>query len=297
MNRVFDKNLFILEELFGKEEVSVKLDRLKYIFENTEEKWAENLKLLKNSEIRYLLICEAPPFSEIEPPKYFYNYHNKNFNKEIWKTFYPNEIFPNDKEYYFNKLVEVGFLIIDTLPYSMFFQNKRKNKNYYNLLKNSFEWFIEKLNQEELKLSKNLKIAFGFKVNAERFIEITKGNLKLKNNITLNFNKDNIAYDGSGIPHAKVLRKIFFSESEYSIYKYFNGEEENPYKLENDFELSFLNPKSLFWHYEKNHFVGERNGDNEDYKNFIENLIHNKLSEYHRSDYELWQMYFENAVK
>ena len=38
MNRVFDKNLFILEELFGKEEVSVKLDRLKYIFENTEEK-------------------------------------------------------------------------------------------------------------------------------------------------------------------------------------------------------------------------------------------------------------------
>ena len=28
MNRVFDKNLFILEELFGKEEVSVKLDRL-----------------------------------------------------------------------------------------------------------------------------------------------------------------------------------------------------------------------------------------------------------------------------
>ena len=161
MNRVFDKNLFILEELFGKEEVSVKLDRLKYIFENTEEKWAENLKLLKNSEIRYLLICEAPPFSEIEPPKYFYNYHNKNFNKEIWKTFYPNEIFPNDKEYYFTKLVEVGFLIIDTLPYSMFFQNKRKNKNYYNLLKNSFEWFIEKLNQEELRLSKNLKIAFG----------------------------------------------------------------------------------------------------------------------------------------
>ena len=158
---------------------------LKYIFENTEEKWAENLKLLKNSEIRYLLICEAPPFSEIEPPKYFYNYHNKNFNKEIWKTFYPNEIFPNDKEYYFSKLVEVGFLIIDTLPFSMFFQNKRKNKNYYNLLKNSFEWFIEKLNQEELKLSKNLKIAFGFKVNAERFIEITKGNLKLKNNITL----------------------------------------------------------------------------------------------------------------
>ena len=86
MHRVFDKNLFILEELFGKEEVSVKLDRLKYIFENTEEKWAENLKLLKNSEIRYLLICEAPPFSEIEPPKYFYNYHNKNFNKEIWNS-------------------------------------------------------------------------------------------------------------------------------------------------------------------------------------------------------------------
>ena len=113
MNRVFDKNLFILEELFGKEEVSVKLDRLKYIFENTEEKWAENLKLLKNSEIRYLLICEAPPFSEIEPPKYFYNYHNKNFNKEIWKTFYPNEIFPNDKEYYFYQVFNAPLTVPD----------------------------------------------------------------------------------------------------------------------------------------------------------------------------------------
>ncbi|MFN8364629.1 MAG: hypothetical protein U0T78_05045 [Cloacibacterium normanense] len=32
---------------------------------------------------------------------------------------------------------------------------------------------------------------------------------EIKNNITLNFNKDNIAYDGSGVPHAKVER--FFS--------------------------------------------------------------------------------------
>ncbi len=47
MNRVFDKNLFILEELFGKEEVSVKLDRLKYIFENTEEKWAGKFEVVE----------------------------------------------------------------------------------------------------------------------------------------------------------------------------------------------------------------------------------------------------------
>lgn len=297
MNRVFDENLFMLEELFGKNEVSEKLNRLKYIFNNTEESWGRNLKILNNFKIKYLLICEAPPYSEIEPPKYFYNYHDRNFNKEIWKTFFPNETFPNDKEYYFKKLAEIGFLIIDTLPYSMFFQNKRKNKNYYNLLKNSLEWVFEKLNQEELNLSKNIKIAFGFKVNAEKFIEITKGNLELKNNITLNFDKDNIAYDGSGVPHANALRKIFFNESDYLIYKYFNGEDENPYKLENDYELNFINPKSLFWYYEKSHYLSKKNGSKTDYKIFIENLIHNKLSEYYRSDYELWQMYFENAVK
>lgn len=77
-------------------------------------------------------------------------------------------------------------------------------------------------------------------------------------------------------------------------YNYFKGEKENLYLSKGKLELDFQNPKSLFWYYEKFHFCYESTVD---FKSYMENLIHNKLSEYIRSDYDLWKLYFENSVK
>lgn len=84
------------------------------------------------------------------------------------------------------------------------------------------------------------------------------------------------------------------NDPEFKQYNYFNGEKENPYVEVNGFVLNFENPRSLFWYYEEFHFKMD---GKEDFKRFMENLIHDKLSEYLRSDYDLWELYFKNSIK
>ncbi|HAP95277.1 hypothetical protein [Epilithonimonas hominis] len=239
--KVFDDNLFLLEKIFGKEEVLQKLERLKFIYKNTEESWFKNLEHFQDSEVKYILICEAPPYSESEIPVYFYNEINRKFNTTIWNTFFDSAKPALEKKYY-KKLAEKGFLLIDNLPYSMNFEKHRKKQAYKSLMKGCLEWILNKLNNKNLKFSEDLKIVFGFKINGEIFIEVTNGILQLNNGRILNFDKNNIAYDGSGIPNTNALISKFFDKK--SIYRYYNYEEENPFINEGDFQLNFSNPKS-----------------------------------------------------
>lgn len=82
---------------------------------------------------------------------------------------------------------------------------------------------------------------------------------------------------------------------EFSQYNYYKGEAENPFVIKGESVLDFDNPKSLFWDYECNFHQSEREKGN--FEHYIENLIHNKLREYTKSNYKLWQMYFNNAIK
>ena len=293
----FAKNIEILEELFTRKEVDEKLVRLKFIYNQTENAWKQNLKYFKNNEIKYLLICEAAPWSETEIPEYFYNQTNRKFNKTIWKTFFKIKEFPKLEEEYYKSLADVGFLIIDNNPYSMNYKPKHRNRlSYFKILENYLSHLIEKLDFDNIKISEDLIIAFGFKLNAQQFIKLTNGKLSLKNGNTVTFDEKNICADGSGFPNSDKLSNIFFSKSsdEFVTFNYFNGEKVNPYLKSDKAELDFLNPKSLFWYYE-NHYYKYCN--NEDFKGFIENLLHNKLSEYTRSDFDLWELYFNNKVK
>lgn len=294
MDSVFENNIYLLEGLLGKKEVSEKLDRFKFIFENTENSWIKNLERFGDQKIKYILICEAPPYSETEMPVFFYNQFDNKFNRTIWKVFFPNQKFPNNSEEYYQKLADCGFLLIDNLPFSANYASKRKNKAYKNLLRNSLDLFFKILNNEKIRIAEGAKFAFGFKVNAEKFIEITNGSIQLQSQQIFILNKKQIAANGSGFPSSENLSKIFLRE--YQFYKYYNGEEENPYWDKEGSQLDFQNPKSLFWHYER-HFFLSGNNNEEEYKIFIENLIRNKLSEYTRSDYYLWELYFKNTIK
>ena len=124
----------------------------------------------------------------------------------------------------------------------MNFEKHRKKQAYKSLMKGCLEWILNKLNNKNLKFSEDLKIVFGFKINGEIFIEVTNGILQLNNGRILNFDKNNIAYDGSGIPNTNALISKFFDKK--SIYRYYNYEEENPFINEGDFQLNFSNPKS-----------------------------------------------------
>lgn len=87
----------------------------------------------------------------------------------------------------------------------------------------------------------------------------------------------------------------FIVSDDFPDYKYYNGESENPYCGQDENPLDFSNPKALFWHYEK-HF-DEWENEQKDYNEFISNLINNKLSEYHRNEKELWEMYHHHSIK
>lgn len=291
--KVFDDNLFLLEEIFSKNTIDEKLERLKSIYTNTEESWLRNLEYFQNSEVKYILICEAPPYSETEVPIFFYNQCKSNFHKTIWKTFFDDNINDYTQKEIYQKFAQKGFLLIDNIPFPMkYFTIHRKKEAYFQLVKSSLEWALKKIFNNKIKLSKDLKIAFGFKINAIQFIKATNGKIDFKGNI-LKFDESNIGANSSGFTSFKKLKNIYFDD--FQDYRYYNGEIENPFCKNGDFVMDFDNPKSLFWYYEK-HF-NESENDDKDYSKFISNLINNKLSEYNRNEQELWEMYYHNSIK
>lgn len=179
---IFSKNLFLLKELFPNQIDATKEGELRKIFHDTESSWSKNLTRFKVKEIKYLLICEAPP----ESGKYFYNNFERPLFTTVWKTFFDSPKCVNSEDAY-KCLANEGFLLIDTLPYSMdYSQNRkiRKSEVYKKLIKECLPWWLEKLNNNfNFAPVGNLKIAFGFKLNAETIINETNGKISLKTKI------------------------------------------------------------------------------------------------------------------
>lgn len=88
---VFDETLALLTDKLQKEEKDDKtfewaIYQLRYIFNQNEEAWDEILKRF-NGDIKYLLICEASPWS-LTNPKYFYLQPKGQLFNTIWKVFF-----------------------------------------------------------------------------------------------------------------------------------------------------------------------------------------------------------------
>ncbi len=81
----FPEQFNILKDLFGD---NINTNRLNKIFHACEEAWESNLKNFHNSEVKYLLIGEAPPWrGEGKEISYFYLNFKGKWVKRIWKTF------------------------------------------------------------------------------------------------------------------------------------------------------------------------------------------------------------------
>ncbi len=67
LEKAYSSQLETLRLLFkanGKDSIADKLNRLDYIFRIAEGKWLENLRRLKGNRVKYLLLAEAPPWTE-----------------------------------------------------------------------------------------------------------------------------------------------------------------------------------------------------------------------------------------
>jgi len=83
----------------------------KSLYNSARSMWQKNaVTPLSGKEVKYLLICEAPPTTG----KYFYSGKNSTFLSNVWKAFFKAKDL--DLPSVYKDLADVGFLLVDTLP-------------------------------------------------------------------------------------------------------------------------------------------------------------------------------------
>jgi len=163
----FTNQIEILKALFrlrGEELITESLKRMEQIFQTTERKWRCNLNRLK--KVKYLLIAEAPPWSEDGEIRYFYNTFQPPLVNRIWHAFFPSKILPQSIDIALTALGEQGFLLIDTLPFSMKYSSQfRKKPLYKKLIKECLPFFMKKINDPMIRWAQEVRLAFALEWN------------------------------------------------------------------------------------------------------------------------------------
>lgn len=185
------------------------MDRLIYIYNVCEERWQHNLiDRVKITPIKYLLIAEAPPWSNNGEVNYFYNNFNGRWCESIYRAFYPSQKVP-ETETALHNLAGFGYLLVDSLPLALKYARLRNSKFYNESIKIFKEWWIGKLFNAHLNWAKQVKVALAFRVNGRKIIEALNGNLKLPNGQTVHLTEENIASDEANYTNTEKLRRIF----------------------------------------------------------------------------------------
>lgn len=73
LKQIYPSQYEILKELFGPNKIEDRYSRLNDIYRACEQAWEKNLNSrLRNTEIKYLLIGEAAPWTQNDKIRYFY---------------------------------------------------------------------------------------------------------------------------------------------------------------------------------------------------------------------------------
>src|SRR6056297_412605 len=185
-NDIFHKNIPLLEKLINhKRGLSCKLSdpvkqQLYEIYQKTEDLWCRNLEKI-DTEIKYVLIGEAPPWTFCSSVSYFYEQPTGPLISTVRKAF--KDEMPKNRAETYDILARNGFLLVDSLPYSMPYTSRQRNSvPYRELVKACSGWWINKLKKSGKTFSKDLKIALGYYWNGLQLINALGGETEIKNN-------------------------------------------------------------------------------------------------------------------
>ncbi len=176
--------------------------------------WHKQLSLIPNQKIKYLLISEAPPWTESGNINYIYNPHTEPsvFIRAISKAFFNDLIYKEvGIEQTLKRLAKLGFLLCDSIPFALNYSenNKRSSKKYGKLIQQSIQsYFMDKLKYSNISFSKDLKIAFSVHRNGLFIINALKSKLMINEN-TFSINRDLIAVNKAWYPYDKKLKQIY----------------------------------------------------------------------------------------
>jgi len=212
----FSEQCEILKRLLKDGITEFPYERLDRIFKESERKWEANLDRFGSKRVKYLLIGEAPPWSPSGEVRYFYNTFSPPLNTRIWKTFHRFPI-SEHKGTALDGLADLGFLLVDSLPFAIKYTSKMRNSpSYKELVKGCVPHLLAKVNHRLVRWASEVKVALCFKLNGLAVIEALPKGLPLGNGQTIRLDRGLIAADESGYPNSERLRTIFdiFPESE-----------------------------------------------------------------------------------
>lgn len=176
---------------------------------SSEEYWEINRKRYNNVKgkteengtlcIKYLLICESPPVSS----KYFYKQPAGELFTSVWRTFFADKPICSNSNDAYQCLADIGFLLVDSLPFPVKYLTKdRKKSAYQNMINNYLNIWEQKLNSN-FTFCADLKIAFGFKLNAYAILKAAPNGIMLSG-IQRPFSSRMIATDGTGYKPSSI---------------------------------------------------------------------------------------------
>lgn len=185
---------------------SSEIDEIIKRFNSAESYWDVNRTRIKNIEkpIKYLLFCEAPP----ESGKYFYKSTDDYLFKQVWKCFFGNKPICSNPDDAYQCLANIGFLLIDSLPFPVKYKSRHRRKPaYLDIIKCYLPTWVNTIDVN-FTFDPDLRIAFGFKLNGIAVVNASPKGIVLSGiNRTLNI--DMIAATGAGQPSSSLLAQKF----------------------------------------------------------------------------------------
>ncbi len=212
IDEAFPEEYSDLIKLFGHERVNDCYARINEIYEFTEKIWAKYITMLPQGKVKFLLIAEAPPWSASGHPQYILDKLSRprTLMKALKKTFishpYSGLISAEDVLLI---MANKGFLILDSLPFSMDYKNKRVSSKYKYLVRTAVHGYLKKkLNNSILSWDSDIRVAFSVKQNAIAVLEALENKIKL-GSMTIKLNEYMIAVNKAGYPDANKLRNLY----------------------------------------------------------------------------------------
>jgi hypothetical protein len=211
LSNAFRNELSVLKKLFRLGTVQQNLQRLDEIYNYTEARWREYVEQLPDGLVRYLLIAEAPPWSETPaPPQYVLcpASRPRTVMRALRKAFSVPEQF--DTSTALKEFARQGLLIVDFVPFAMKYSRiSRSGAKYKYLMRLASQSYLQKkLDLTSLSWSPHVRVAFSLQRNALAVIEGLSGELKLGGK-RVAISAKVIAVNGAGYPDGDRLRSIW----------------------------------------------------------------------------------------
>src|SRR5271165_4857890 len=126
----FRTELSALRKLFGPANVDAAVPRLREIYDYTEAKWQAYADQIPEGVVRYLLIAEAPPWSDDGTPQFLLDPASRirSLMSALRKVFSRASLRSSAET--LKALASHGFLLLDSIPFAMNYSSKRSSPRY-----------------------------------------------------------------------------------------------------------------------------------------------------------------------